>query len=344
VDFIRQDTQFKCCFCLHVRTGTIILGVLHILLQLIVVSALLMAALKQDIVTFNKSPFNPVGFTNCQHTAPPSDMLFMMMHIVPGFTIFHKAHSEGQAELKHVVKKDDEVVFKPRSSFAPDCNDRGRHANPYFSLCLALISLAFGYLLVHGVISRQPAHLLPFFCLQVFDFVVAIICMLGYISSASDFGNWLKAKDSSNPHTGRINPTSFALLMVSTSCLILAFKAYCIGMVWDCHRYLLLVTNRRDFIPRLPFFLGGMFRRPHPPNVAGDAGREDLAVEEAADPTSFFVGGVPLNNLPDDSALPKYEKALGTPANAYAPPPYFAKVSKVTTEPTKEKSSSVPSE
>lgn len=81
------------------------------------------------------------------------------------------------------------VASKPKS--LPRCPDR---RNTYFSLCLALISLAFGYLLVHGVISRQPAHLLPFFCLQVFDFVVALICMLGYMSSASDISHWLRMK------------------------------------------------------------------------------------------------------------------------------------------------------
>ena len=159
----------------------------------------------------------------------------MLMHVVPGFTIFHQSHSDlvtrfptgntsepdssktgriinlllGETnDLPKEAKLDDEISPKddvstssgheivklvpPKALGRAFCADR--RTNTYFSLCLALISLAFGYLLVHGVISRQPAHLLPFFCLQVFDFVVALICMLGYMTSASDISHWLKFK------------------------------------------------------------------------------------------------------------------------------------------------------
>lgn len=68
-DLIGQDAQFRCCVYLHVRTGTVILGVLHILLQLIVVSTLLMAALKHDVTNF-KSSFDTVGTVNCQPRNP----------------------------------------------------------------------------------------------------------------------------------------------------------------------------------------------------------------------------------------------------------------------------------
>ncbi len=166
------------------------------------------------------------------------------MHVVPGFTIFHKSHSDITARIRddnksqretfdpqaeehnapnffnfliggsnnppkgEVVsappKPEEEQIAKteivktddPKASTSQRCIER--RTNPYFSLCLALISLAFGYLLVHGVISRQPAHLLPFFCLQVFDFVVALICMLGYMSSASDISHWIKYKIASH--------------------------------------------------------------------------------------------------------------------------------------------------
>lgn len=68
-DIFRQDDQFRCCMYLHVRTGTVILGVLHILLQLVVVSTLLMAALKHDVATL-KSPFDTVATTSCQPRSP----------------------------------------------------------------------------------------------------------------------------------------------------------------------------------------------------------------------------------------------------------------------------------
>ncbi|BHF60470.1 Lysosomal-associated transmembrane protein 4A [Sparganum proliferum] len=341
----------------------------------------------------------------CPQRKPPSDVLYMMMHIVPGFTIFHKSHSESTGRLRDgkinndglldpaglksssglsslfnlvenepspsalpsqpgtaagpqkgdvssktvsaaVAAEDDASKNEPLSPATSEEQDPSsqrcldRHSNPYFSLCLALLSLAFGYLLVHGVISRQPAHLLPFFCLQVFDFVVALICMLGYMSSASSIGHWLRDKINSNPHFKdhpvTMHPTSIALIMISTSCLILAFKAYCIGMVWDCHRYLLLSNRlgplRGNSARRLPFFWSAVFRRGYPPaeEVVGDL------ETNPRDTTSVFVGPMPTEP-PAESALPKYEEALNTPANAYAPPPYFPNPSKEA-EATPEKS------
>ncbi|VDL93783.1 unnamed protein product [Schistocephalus solidus] len=368
-----RDSQFRCCFYLHVRTGTVILGILHILLQLIVVSTLLVAALKQDMVALN-TPSTPFP---CPQRKPPSDILYMMMHIVPGFTIFHKSHSDSTARFRD-VKTDGDSLLDPSglksspsglSSFLnlvetetppsaltgqsktvaatqaddassktvaaavaavegdalkneplnqasaeeQDSNSRRcleRHSNPYFSLCLALLSLAFGYLLVHGVISRQPAHLLPFFCLQVFDFVVALICMLGYMSSASNIGHWLRDKINNNPHFKdhpvTMHPTSIALIMISTSCLILAFKAYCIGMVWDCHRYLLLSNRlgplRGTNARRLPFFWSAVFRRGFPSTEEVDVDLETNPREA----TSVFAGPLPTEPLAE-SALPKYE-------------------------------------
>ncbi|VDN95913.1 unnamed protein product [Rodentolepis nana] len=399
-DLFRPEDQFRCCMYLHVRTGTIVLGVLHILIQLVVVSTLLMAALKHDVASI-KSPFGQ-SITNCQPQTPPRDVFYMLMHIVPGFTIFHQSHADFArrfqiANFTHrttleaipkdsrpdnlfkllmgevndqskdkpkeavieqepvAVQKNNEVTptpsqksdilenFKPKAPELLKCFER--RSNTYFSLCLALISLAFGYLLVHGVISRQPAHLLPFFCLQVFDFVVALICMLGYMSSASDISHWLRMKiadqEGVSASSIRLNSTSVSLILISASCLILAFKAYCVGMVWDCHRYL-LITNRHggilpppsassNFIPRFAAFTPFFGRRRGPLLLIHRRGRDssdtsgDLPDLSTFDGThaGVFVDAIPTEP-PKDSGLPKYEEALSIPANAFAPPPYFA--------------------
>nr|CDS31819.1 complement inhibitory receptor [Hymenolepis microstoma] len=385
---------------LHVRTGTIVLGVLHILIQLVVVSTLLMAALKHDVASI-KSPFGQSITANCQPQTPPRDVFYMLMHIVPGFTIFHQSHADfarrfqtanftqratfeatpedpktdnllkaligdtneqSKDESKKVVieqepgatQKDEATPLPPHKSdiltnFAPRAPELlkcfERRSNTYFSLCLALISLAFGYLLVHGVISRQPAHLLPFFCLQVFDFVVALICMLGYMSSASDISHWLRMKiadqEGVSASSIHLNSTSVSLILISASCLILAFKAYCVGMVWDCHRYL-LITNRHggilpppsvsaNFIPRFAAFAPFFGRRRGPLLLIHRRGRDsgdnsgDLPDLSTFDGThaGVFVDAIPTEP-PKDSGLPKYEEALSIPANAFAPPPYFA--------------------
>lgn len=116
-----------------------------------------------------------------------------------------------------------------------------------------------------------------------------------------------------------MNSTSVSLILVSTSCLILAFKAYCIGMVWDCHRYL-LITNRHggllpssDLIPRfaaLAPFLGRrrplvlIHRRGRGSGSSSDGGLPDLTTFDGT--ARVFVDAVPTEP-PKDSALPKYE-------------------------------------
>ncbi|RTG83083.1 uncharacterized protein DC041_0008209, partial [Schistosoma bovis] len=40
-----------------------------------------------------------------------------------------------------------------------------------------------------------------------------------------------------------IKSTGLTFIILSISCMMLAFKAYCLGMVWDCYKYLML--NRR---------------------------------------------------------------------------------------------------
>lgn len=109
-----------------------------------------------------------------------------------------------------------------------------------------------------------------------------------------------------------------SLILISTSCLILAFKAYCIGMVWDCHRYL-LITNRHGFQPDLsplssisrfsfaPFFgrRSLLFIRR---GGRGDSGSGNVQPDRASldGTTGVFFNDVPTEP-PKDSTLPKYE-------------------------------------
>ncbi|VEL21660.1 unnamed protein product [Protopolystoma xenopodis] len=57
----------------------------------------------------------------------------------------------------------------------------GRKDSPYFTL-------------LHGAATRQPTLLLPFFCLQVFDFIVAILSIVGLMSSKPDICIWFRLK------------------------------------------------------------------------------------------------------------------------------------------------------
>ncbi|VDP69286.1 unnamed protein product [Echinostoma caproni] len=199
-----------------------------------------------------------------------------------------------------------------------------RHFSPYFALCLSTFSLAFCCFLVHGAVARQPTHLLPFFFLQVFDFIISLLTVVGYVSSTSDVRLWLHTK--SGPMY--INSTSLTFLLLSISCMVLAFKAYCLGMVWDCYKYLMLTNhhghaddwtgNRIGFLPTIWGFLGAGRRSTLLRNNLSSADQRAFGAD------SDRAGVVrPPVSYDQTNDLPNYEDALKIPANAYAPPPYF---------------------
>jgi lysosomal-associated transmembrane protein len=199
-----------------------------------------------------------------------------------------------------------------------------RHFSPYFALCLSTFSLAFCCFLVHGAIARQPTHLLPFFFLQVFDFIISLLTVVGYMSSTSDIRLWLHTKNGSM----YVNSTSLTFLLLSISCMVLAFKAYCLGMVWDCYKYLMLTSHgargedwsgdRFGFLPTIWGLLGtGRRSTLHRNSTRSGRGLSSFETERNGTPRP------PPATYDQTNDLPNYEEALKIPANAFAPPPYF---------------------
>lgn len=137
-----------------------------------------------------------------------------------------------------------------------------------------------------------------------------------------------------------INSMSLAFLLLSISCMVLAFKAYCLGMVWDCYKYLMLTYHTSDrndgwsgdrfsFLPTIWSFLGTGRRS----NIY----RNHLSSQRGADLSGDVEHNRPAPVVFDQSNdLPNYEDALKIPANAYAPPPYFCPTAKPTNTPKVE--------
>ncbi|TPP60308.1 Tetraspanning orphan receptor, partial [Fasciola gigantica] len=283
-----------------------------------------------------------------------SHVLSIILHLVPGVSDLQdsialppsdpdeKESSSDRQVTKSPSNVESEEKNMEKDAFFLDDHARGvqmklyrqadsgnttknrRHFSPYFALCLSTFSLAFCCFLVHGAVARQPTHLLPFFFLQVFDFIISLLTVVGYVSSTSDVRLWLHTK--SGPMY--LNSTSLTFLLLSISCMVLAFKAYCLGMVWDCYKYLMLTShhgntddwtsNRVGFLPTIWGFLG--------------AGRRSTLLRNNLSPSdqrsfgddSDRGGAVrPPVSYDQTNDLPNYEDALKIPANAYAPPPYF---------------------
>nr|AAF21676.1 trispanning orphan receptor [Schistosoma mansoni] len=203
-------------------------------------------------------------------------------------------------------------------------NERGshevkiKHFSPYIAVCVTTFSLAFCCFMVHGAITKQPTHLLPFFFIQVFDLIICLIHILGFMSSTSDLRLMIHTK------TGPIyiKSTGFTFIILSISCMMLAFKAYRLGTVWDCYKYLML--NRKsnllddwysDQWGHLSTFWSLLRAGPNGSNNPnGNSGsRNEPNTRLRPEPITYG----PANDLP------KYEDILKIPTNAYAPPPYY---------------------
>ncbi|TGZ73746.1 hypothetical protein CRM22_001336 [Opisthorchis felineus] len=397
-----HQRRYTCCFCLHVRTGTILLGIGQIVLHLVCISLLILSALRPDMLQSSVSTVDKghgYAVVSSDRSGGRSHALSIILHLVPGISDLQdtlavppqqhqrqpdKANTDGSSTEPVRAAVDDTNAENDSDQALAD-GSRGfildtykntdpavtikhrRHFSPYFALCLSTFSLAFCCFLVHGAVARQPTHLLPFFFLQVFDFIISLLTVVGYMSSTSDVRFWLHMKmpvitisefcclsrfhfrsaflqgSPVNLYGGHtfpshslqngsmyINSTSLTFLMLSISCTFLAFKAYCLGMVWDCYKYLMLTYHRPDhgewsndpfsFFPSIWGFLGtgrrsSLFRG----NARATTDNPLFPVAEG----DTHGAQRPPATYDQSNDLPNYDDALKIPANAYAPPPYF---------------------
>lgn len=119
-----------------------------------------------------------------------------------------------------------------------------RSADNSVALAIAFCSFLITILLIYGAITRQPSYLLPFFCLQVFDFCVNLLGAVGAISYIPELKLMLK----NNPNfplseaVDKMDMRTLMMTVVVVSVTILSIKAYFIGCVWSCYK--LLVSFR----------------------------------------------------------------------------------------------------
>ncbi|CAH3151199.1 lysosomal-associated transmembrane protein 4A-like [Pocillopora verrucosa] len=116
-----------------------------------------------------------------------------------------------------------------------------RSADNSVALAIAFFSFLITILLIYGAITREPTYLLPFFCMQVFDFCVNLLGAVGAISYIPELKLMLK----NNPNfpvgdaVDKMDMKTLMLTVVVVSVTILTIKAYLIACVWSCYKILL---------------------------------------------------------------------------------------------------------
>ncbi|XP_038664521.1 lysosomal-associated transmembrane protein 4B isoform X1 [Scyliorhinus canicula] len=170
----------SCCFCCHVRTGTIILGVWYMLINGVVLLILLSALSDPER--------------------------------------YHLPHSELGSDF----------------DFTED-------ANICIATAISLLMITICGMATYGAYKQLSAWIIPFFCYQIFDFALNTLVAISVVIYPTSIQDYLRQLPANLPHKEDLmsmNPTCLVFIVLTFAGIILAFKAYLIGCVWNCYRYI----------------------------------------------------------------------------------------------------------
>ncbi|KAG8235267.1 hypothetical protein J437_LFUL014267 [Ladona fulva] len=353
-----RRNDWHCCFCCHVRTGTIFLGIWHLILHLMAFSYIALILWKPDVIMDyeygsdeslvtqlrNKHQLPPALPTPLSSEVDPSDLDVLdedeTIRVDIDMGDGEKVHMESSIQIIEPVtdepvdkKKDFELLKKERSynpgymSFRDPFGTRSitrqdMNTLAVVTFCTFIITI----LMVYGAVRNKPSYLMPFFCLQVFDFCIAwggsgkilkegSLTAVGYLCYLPDLSR-LIAESHHIPlgaQLRQLNPQCLSILLVLTFLLAMTLKAYFIGVVWRCYKYLSL--RRVAQLRMIPFI---------------DAPGERLGAAVATDsPLSYQEALLLLPDyetaVSDPRYAPKEKKELDN-ATMTAPPPAYSSV------------------
>jgi lysosomal-associated transmembrane protein len=213
--FEREDLEiYKCCFCCHVRTGTLILGIIDLLGHVTGLCLFLVALVHPELMQrmLPESPSLPL-------TVPVSDL----------------SNETGKMPIAPKVSSHDNLQTW---MYAKNWNMESLVA----AILLTAASMVIALCLIYGTIRGISKYVTPFFCVQMFDLCLSGLTMLSYFSDLTAVRAWIAAQDRlpfkeqllalDNDHL-----TLITLIIFITT---LSIKAYFIGVVWSCYKYLKL--------------------------------------------------------------------------------------------------------
>lgn len=199
---------YQCCGCLHVRTGTLILGLVHLLIYALITSLLVLLLARPDVLD---------RFQCSDDVAPtklPPDN-----------------NTTAALEKRHIrvlslksLDKDNIVV------------------GIILLGCLMAVTVS----LLYGTILARPKHMTAFFCVKLFEICTTGMAMLSYFSSTQELRSWIAAQpcwplkqvllDLDNNNLMALTLIVFVAVMFC--------KLYFIGVIWACYKYLQQYAGR----------------------------------------------------------------------------------------------------
>uniref|UniRef100_A0A1B0D982 Lysosomal-associated transmembrane protein n=1 Tax=Phlebotomus papatasi TaxID=29031 RepID=A0A1B0D982_PHLPP len=193
-----RNKEWSCCFGLHVRTATIIIGVWHLCLNLLALAVL--AAIMR----------NPV----------------MVQELENGYEDVTTLDDDAPALPTPLSKIDPPYAFRDHSLTYQNV-DMGS----FVCICMVAITL----MMIFGAIKGKPSHLLPFLCLQLFDFAITILTAAGYLCYLRSVHR-LIADSQRFPWREellKLSPQTLSIVVLLAFIGVVLMKAYAIGIERD---------------------------------------------------------------------------------------------------------------
>ncbi|CAH2096130.1 unnamed protein product [Euphydryas editha] len=218
-----RSKEWRCCFCLHVRTGTILLGTWHLLLHLIALGFLAAIVREPNLLDELERDSAPVPDWGEKGAAMPTPLSNVETRPNP-YPQHGPTHSRDHSLIYHDV-------------------DVGA--------LVTVCTLAITLMLIYGAARGKPAHLLPFFCLQIFDFAITVLTATGYLCYLRSIHR-LVAEARYVPWREQLQTLpapALALVVLSAFLLAVLLKGYCISVVWRCYKYLTMRTHALTLTP-----------------------------------------------------------------------------------------------
>merc|ERR1712170_253538 len=119
-------------------------------------------------------------------------------------------------------------------------NSPWTNEDKFVFLLISVGVFAITIMLDYGAAKGRSSYLMPFFCLQVFDFCISCLTVVGYFSYIPDIKRWIAAQESP-PFKERLlamDEDWLMLLAILVFITFLTIKAYFLGVVWACYKYL----------------------------------------------------------------------------------------------------------
>ncbi|GFO36636.1 lysosomal-associated transmembrane protein 4a [Plakobranchus ocellatus] len=203
--------NFRCCICFHVKTGTVIYGIFIATVQFIVLGLLILASIRPDVLKpVNQQPYDGIVVVQTDQGD------------------FFQDHAEATRE-QQLVKDNLCTMFG-----------------------VTLIFLIASISLIYGVGKNRAVYLVPFFGLQVFDFCLTCLTVVGGFTYATNIKQWIHEQRLDHlpgmNHLMCLNSEYLTLLFIMGLLMMLSIKAYLIGMVWSCYKYIQMHVASRSVV------------------------------------------------------------------------------------------------